>query len=41
VLFELLLGILIGPEVLQWANLNQLATGLSALVLCFLFVMTG
>ena len=37
VLFELLLGIVIGPEVLHWASLDQFVTGLSALGLCFLF----
>jgi Kef-type K+ transport system membrane component KefB len=41
VLFELLLGILIGPEVLHWASLDQFVTGLSALGLCFLFFMAG
>ena len=41
VLFELLLGILIGPEVLHWASLDQFVTGMSALGLCFLFFMAG
>lgn len=41
VLFELLLGIVIGPEVLHWASLDQFVTGLSALGLCFLFFMAG
>jgi Kef-type K+ transport system membrane component KefB len=41
VLFELLLGILIGPEVLHWASLDQFVTGLSALGLSFLFFMAG
>ena len=41
VLFELLLGILIGPEVLHWASLDQFITGLSVLGLCFLFFMAG
>jgi len=41
VLFELLLGVLIGPEVLRWASLDQFVTGLSALGLCFLFFMAG
>jgi Kef-type K+ transport system membrane component KefB len=41
VLFELLLGIVIGPDVLHWASLDQFVTGLSALGLCFLFFMAG
>ena len=41
VLFELLLGVLIGPEVLHWASLDQFVTGLSALGLSFLFFMAG
>jgi len=41
VLFELLLGVVVGPEVLKWAGLNQFVTGLSALGLCFLFFMAG
>lgn len=41
VLFELLLGILIGPEVLHWAHLGTFVTGLSSLGLCFLFFMAG
>ena len=41
VLFELLLGILIGPEVLHWAHLGTFVTGLSVLGLCFLFFMAG
>ncbi|HEY5110220.1 MAG TPA: cation:proton antiporter [Acidimicrobiales bacterium] len=41
VLFELLLGILVGPAVLHWASLGQFVTGLSALGLCFLFFMAG
>jgi len=41
VLFELLLGILIGPEVLHWAHLGSFVTGLSSLGLCFLFFMAG
>jgi Kef-type K+ transport system membrane component KefB len=41
VLFELLLGILIGPEVLHWASLDPFANGLDALGLSFLFFMAG
>lgn len=41
VLFELLLGILIGPEVLNWARPDQFVDGLDALGLCFLFFMAG
>ena len=41
VLFELLLGILIGPEVLHWASTGQLVNGLDALGLSFLFFMAG
>ena len=41
VLFELVLGILIGPEVLGWASLDPFVTGLSTLGICFLFFMAG
>jgi Kef-type K+ transport system membrane component KefB len=41
VLFELLLGILIGPEVLRWASTDQFVNGLDALGLSFLFFMAG
>jgi len=41
VLFELLLGILIGPEVLHWASTDRFVTGLDALGLSFLFFMAG
>jgi len=41
VLFELLLGILIGPEVLHWASLDPFVNGLDALGLSFLFFMAG
>ena len=41
VLFELLLGILIGPEVLHWATTDVFVDGLDVLGLCFLFFMAG
>jgi Kef-type K+ transport system membrane component KefB len=41
VLFELLLGILIGPDVLKWATPDQFVDGLDALGLSFLFFMAG
>lgn len=41
VLFELLLGILIGPEVLAWATTGPFISGLDALGLSFLFFMAG
>jgi Kef-type K+ transport system membrane component KefB len=41
VLFELLLGIIIGPEVLGWAHMDQFVSGLSTLGLSFLFFMAG
>jgi Kef-type K+ transport system membrane component KefB len=41
VLFELLLGVLIGPEVLAWATTGPFVNGLDALGLSFLFFMAG
>jgi len=41
VLFELVFGILIGPEVLGWASLDPFVSGLSTLGICFLFFMAG
>ncbi len=41
VLFELVLGILIGPEVLHWASTDVFVNGLDVLGLCFLFFMAG
>jgi len=41
VLFELLLGILIGPAVLGWAHLDSFVDGLSTLGLGFLFFLAG
>ena len=41
VLFELLFGILIGPDVLGWAHLDPFVSGLSTLGICFLFFMAG
>ncbi len=41
VLFELLLGILIGPDLLGWAHLDPFVDGLSTLGICFLFFMAG
>ena len=41
VLFELLLGIIIGPSLLGWAELSPFVTGLSALGLAFLFFVAG
>jgi Kef-type K+ transport system membrane component KefB len=41
VLFELLFGILIGPEVLHWASDDSFVAGLAVLGICFLFFMAG
>ena len=41
VLFELLLGILIGPQVLGWAHLSPFITGLAQLGIAFLFFVAG
>ncbi len=41
VLFELLFGILIGPDVLGWAHIDPFVSGLSTLGICFLFFMAG
>jgi Kef-type K+ transport system membrane component KefB len=41
VLFELLLGIIIGPTVLGWAQLDGFVTGLAELGVAFLFFMAG
>jgi len=41
VLFELVLGILVGPEVLHWASTDVFVDGLSVLGLCLLFFMAG
>jgi Kef-type K+ transport system membrane component KefB len=41
VLFELLLGIVIGPSLLGWAELSPFVTGLSSLGLAFLFFVAG
>lgn len=41
VLFELLLGIVIGPAVLGWAQVDTFVTGLSTLGLGFLFFVAG
>ena len=41
VLFELLLGILIGPAVLGWAEISPLVEGLAELGLCLLFFLAG
>jgi len=41
VLFEILLGIAIGPQVLGWAHTDQFVSGLSTLGLSFLFFMAG
>ena len=41
VLFELVFGILIGPEVLGWATPDPFVSGLSTLGICFLFFMAG
>lgn len=41
VLFELLLGILIGPEVLAWAHPTTFITGLSELGIATLFFVAG
>jgi Kef-type K+ transport system membrane component KefB len=41
VLFELVFGILIGPEVLGWAAPDPFVSGLSTLGICFLFFMAG
>lgn len=41
VLFELMLGIIIGPAVLGWAEVDGFVSGLSALGLSFLFFVAG
>jgi len=41
VLFELVFGILIGPEVLHWASTDVFVNGLDTLGICFLFFMAG
>ncbi len=41
ILFELLLGILIGPEVLHWATTDVFINGLDVFGLSFLFFMAG
>ncbi|MBM3660489.1 MAG: cation:proton antiporter [Actinobacteria bacterium] len=41
VLFELLLGILIGPQVLAWAEPTRFVTGLSELGIAMLFFVAG
>jgi Kef-type K+ transport system membrane component KefB len=41
VVFELLLGIAIGPQVLGWADLSPFVTGLSNIGLAFLFFLAG
>jgi Kef-type K+ transport system membrane component KefB len=41
VLFELLLGILIGPHVLDWAEITPFIDGLSTVGLAFLFFLAG
>lgn len=41
VLFELLLGILVGPAVLGWAEVDGFVKGLSELGVAFLFFMAG
>lgn len=41
VLFELLLGILIGPALLGWVEVDPFVSGLSALGLAILFFMAG
>ena len=41
VLFELLLGILIGPQVLDWAQTTPFVTGLSELGIAMLFFVAG
>ena len=41
VLFELILGIIIGPALLGWAEVDGFVTGLSALGLSFLFFVAG
>ncbi len=41
VLFELLLGIIVGPEVFGWAQLDYFVKGLSTLGLAFLFFVAG
>ena len=41
VLFELLLGILVGPSVLGWVSLDPFVTGLAAFGLAMLFFMAG
>jgi len=41
VLFELLLGILIGPQVLGWAHVTPFIDGLSQIGIAFLFLVAG
>ena len=41
VLFELVLGIIIGPQVLGWAHVDTFVDGLRTLGLCFLFFTAG
>lgn len=41
VLFELVLGMIVGPEVLGWAHPDVFVTGLSTLGLAFLFFVAG
>ena len=41
VLFELLLGICIGPQVLGWAHLTPFITGLAQIGIAFLFLVAG
>lgn len=41
VLFELVLGIVVGPAVLGWAEVTPLIAGLSDLGLCLLFFLAG
>jgi Kef-type K+ transport system membrane component KefB len=41
VLFELVLGILIGPHVLDWAQITPFIDGLSTVGLAFLFFLAG
>ncbi|MFZ4668100.1 MAG: cation:proton antiporter [Microthrixaceae bacterium] len=41
VLFELILGIIVGPAVLGWAEVTPLIAGLAELGLCLLFFLAG
>jgi Kef-type K+ transport system membrane component KefB len=41
VLFELILGIIVGPAVLGWAEVTPLISGLAELGLCLLFFLAG